>query len=88
MHRVAVGERVGTDHKISVHEGDNEMAEPHESPGSSLLDVTETPLGDLSDLDDSLLERALVRLLPTCGGMGSRLWQNGGRQRQDDSPAK
>jgi FXSXX-COOH protein len=86
MHQVADGERVGADSKISVREGGSDMADQQESPASSLLDVTEIPLRDLADLDDSLLERALARLVPRCGGMGSRLWQNGGRQRHDDGP--
>jgi FXSXX-COOH protein len=63
------------------------MVQAHHDLGSALADVTETPLGDLAELDDSLLENTVVRLLPRCGGVAGLVWQNGGKQRQDYQPA-
>lgn len=42
---------------------------------SSLVDLTEMSLGDLAGLDDALVDGALDRLLPACGGVGGRLWE-------------
>lgn len=50
----------------------------------SLVDVSGYLLADLALIDRHLLDDAIARLLPpstnsgdrTCGGSGSRLWQN------------
>ena len=60
------------------------MAEPGRGVGSNLVDVSGYLLADLAQIDDTVLDVALNRLLiPSsdsddhpCGGTVSRLWQN------------
>ena len=43
-----------------------------------LVDLTSVAFKDLMDLDESVVEGALDRLLPPCAGADSRLWNQGG----------
>ncbi len=52
------------------------MTEFQHDAESGLMDVNGMPLGDLARLDDALLDKTLERLLPACGGIGDRLWNN------------
>jgi hypothetical protein len=61
------------------------MAEFAIMAGSGLLDLSNTPLADLSHLDEAVLEAAVDRLFQPCGGVNStmaaiggnvRMWQN------------
>jgi FXSXX-COOH protein len=60
------------------------MAELTPDVGSRLFDVTDSPLTDLAQLDSTVLDAALGRLLPQtrdvddrpCSANASRLWQN------------
>jgi hypothetical protein len=50
------------------------MTERHADLMPGLVDLTSVPFRDLMDLDESLVEGALNRLLPPCAGADSRLW--------------
>jgi hypothetical protein len=60
------------------------MAEAGRDVASGLIDVSGSLLADLAQIDSTLLDAALTRLLPPssdsddrpCGGTVSRLWQN------------
>jgi len=43
-----------------------------------LVDVARAPLGTLAELDDSLLDAMVERLLPAHAGIESRIWNQGG----------
>jgi len=43
------------------------------------------PLRKLAELDDSLLDATLERLLPACTGTGDRLWNQGDVAKGDGS---
>ncbi|HET7012977.1 MAG TPA: hypothetical protein VFI65_03635 [Streptosporangiaceae bacterium] len=61
------------------HPGEtNQMTERHADFMPGLVDLTSIAFKDLVDLDESLVDSALDRLLPACGGVDSRLWNQGG----------
>lgn len=61
------------------------MPELRHDPVPGLADLTGMSLKDLAELDDALLDRTLERLLPACGGVGGRLWQNNAENYPADS---
>ena len=62
-------------------------AELRDQPPLELADVTRMPLRKLSELDDSVLDAMLERLLPACAGIGDRLWNQGGVAQGDRGEA-
>ena len=54
------------------------MTERHADFMPGLVDLTSITFNDLIDLDESLIEGALERLLPACAGVDSRIWNQGG----------
>jgi hypothetical protein len=54
------------------------MTERHADLMPGLVDLTSVPFRDLMDLDETLVEDVLDRLLPPCAGADSRLWNQGG----------
>jgi hypothetical protein len=42
----------------------------------NLVDVMGLSLNELAELDDDLMVRVSSRLLPDCGTLGARSWQN------------
>jgi hypothetical protein len=62
----------------------NQMTECHAESTPGMIDLTSTSFQDLMDLDASLVEAAVDRLMPRCGGMSSRFWN----QNECFSPVK
>jgi hypothetical protein len=52
------------------------VPEQRQDRALDLVELTGMSLKDLAELDDVLLEGSLERLLPSCGGLADRLWQN------------
>lgn len=65
MHGIAAAEKIG-----ALREGRAYF------PG--LVDVTTIPLSALAGLESSVLDATVAQVLPSCGGIGSRLWDQGG----------
>lgn len=61
-----------------IRRNGGQAPEQRSDTSPSLAGLTGMSLRDLAGLDSSLLHAALDPLLPACGGVGGRLWQNNG----------
>lgn len=52
------------------------MPEPRHDPRPALVDLIGLSIRELAALDDDLVMKTLDSLLPECGTLGGRLWQN------------
>lgn len=75
-------ERIRQNIRRAAASDENEL---RDEPALGLSDVTRMPLRKLAELDDSLLDATLERLLPACAGIGDRLWNQGGVAKGDNS---
>ena len=52
------------------------MAEVRRDQAFGLVDLVALSLRDIAELDDEVIGRTVEILLPACGSVGGRLWQN------------
>lgn len=75
MRAKAATEWIRKDH---LQAGTGRSTEPRDELAWGLVDVASAPLGTLAELEDSLLDAIVDRLLPAGEGVESRLWNQGG----------
>lgn len=74
MQRRAVKRRVSSGR--ANFEGGSQMAELRRDQVFGLVDLAAMSLADIAELDDAVIGRTIDTLLPACGSVGGRLWQN------------